>query len=176
MVSSNAERQARYQQRLRNAAYENNLLKEQVGLLETALNEARRRLGLPEIQLPRSAYDPGDRDMSGPIEGNPQAVLVKVQEIFEKRVRGVTCELQDYEHRIGCGALDQWGNLQDVVFLRPGLTYSQADHFATALATKVHTGGSTAGPVPAPLDEDEERELSEEEAERDRSRSPTTGY
>lgn len=175
MVLSNKERQARYQQRLRNAAYETDLLKQQVGLLEGAVNEMRRRLGLAEIQLPRSAYDSGDREVSAPIEGNAQAALVKVQEIFERRVPGVRCELQDYEHRIGCGMIDEWGGLQEVKFLRHGLSYGDVDHLATVLATKISTGGSTAGPVPD-LDEDELREHAEEDADRDASRNTITGY
>lgn len=59
MALSNAERQARYKQRLKDAAmtnYEVDVLKAQIAQLETALNEARRKLELSEIQLPRSAY------------------------------------------------------------------------------------------------------------------------
>jgi hypothetical protein len=55
MVLSNAERQSRYRQRLREAAragYEADLQRKQIAALETAVNEARAALGLPEIQLP----------------------------------------------------------------------------------------------------------------------------
>lgn len=58
MVLSNAERQSRYKQRLRQAAYENEVLKKQIAALEIALNEVRHKVGLPEIQLPKSAYAP----------------------------------------------------------------------------------------------------------------------
>lgn len=38
------------------SAYEIDLLQKQVETLEKALNEARAKAGLPEVQLPRSAY------------------------------------------------------------------------------------------------------------------------
>lgn len=58
-----AERQARYRQRLKDAAegtsaYEVEVLQSQVATLEARLNETRKHIGLPEIQLPRSAYKP----------------------------------------------------------------------------------------------------------------------
>lgn len=58
MVLSNAERQARHRERLRVAAYENDVLKRQIAAMEVALNEAREKLGLPSIQLEKSAYKP----------------------------------------------------------------------------------------------------------------------
>ena len=115
--------------------------------------------------------------MSGKIEGDSTAVLDTVQAIFSRVVPGATCELQDYEHRIGCGALDQWGNVQDVKFLRRGLSQADVEHFAAVLATKVHTGGSTAGAIVVPeVDEDEVEEHERAEAHRDATRNPTTGY
>jgi hypothetical protein len=59
MVLSNTERQARYRQKLRNAAYEHDILRKQIEALETALNEARAKLSLPEIQLPKMAAPQG---------------------------------------------------------------------------------------------------------------------
>lgn len=56
MVQSNAERQVRYIQRLKQAAYDNELLIKQVAALEAAVNEVRVKQGLPEIQLPKSDY------------------------------------------------------------------------------------------------------------------------
>lgn len=61
MVKTNAERQAQYRKRLKQSvdgtlAYEVEILKKQVALLEKALNEARAHIGKPEIQLPKSAY------------------------------------------------------------------------------------------------------------------------
>jgi len=53
MVLSNAERQARHRERQK---YERELLKKQIASLERGVNEARAKLGLPEIQLPRSAH------------------------------------------------------------------------------------------------------------------------
>jgi ABC-type arginine/histidine transport system permease subunit len=58
MVLSNTERQARYRQRLRNAAYEHDLLRQQIAALGAGLNEARAKLGLAELQLPKSADEP----------------------------------------------------------------------------------------------------------------------
>ena len=58
LVLSNAERQARYRQRLKDSAYEADLLRKQIAALERAVNEARAALGLPEIQLPKSAHKP----------------------------------------------------------------------------------------------------------------------
>lgn len=55
---TNAERQARYKQRLRNAAYENDLLKKQIAELEAWVQELQAATGLPVRQLPKSAYDP----------------------------------------------------------------------------------------------------------------------
>lgn len=59
MAMTNAERQARYKDRLHRAAYENDVRDAQIKHLETALNEARAKLDLPEIQLPKSAHRPG---------------------------------------------------------------------------------------------------------------------
>lgn len=85
--------------------------------------------------------------MAGPIPGDAATVLARVQEIMEKHVPDVKCELQDYEHRIGCGAMDEWGNVQDVKFLRRQVSEEEVRTFAQVLHTKLKTGGSTAGPV-----------------------------
>ena len=58
-----SERQARYRQRLKEAAegtsaYEVEVLQKQVAMLEARLNETRAHIGLPQIQLPKSAYKP----------------------------------------------------------------------------------------------------------------------
>jgi hypothetical protein len=59
MVLSNAERQARHRERQREReAYERELLQQQLAEIEAALNEARRALDLPEVQISKSAYDP----------------------------------------------------------------------------------------------------------------------
>jgi hypothetical protein len=61
MVLSNAERQKRHRERLKQAAsegYEAELLRKQIAALEVAVNETRRELKLPEIQLPKSAHKP----------------------------------------------------------------------------------------------------------------------
>jgi hypothetical protein len=58
MVLSNAERQARYKQRLRQTAYENQVLKMQIAELEQWVNELQKKVGVPVRQLPKSAYEP----------------------------------------------------------------------------------------------------------------------
>jgi len=63
MVLNNAERQARYRQRLKeaadnNSAYEMDVMRKQIAMLEQALNETRAHIGLTQIQVPKSAYKP----------------------------------------------------------------------------------------------------------------------
>jgi hypothetical protein len=58
VVLSNAERQARHRDRLKGrvaVSYEIGVVQEQIAALETAVNEARVKVGLPEVQLPRLA-------------------------------------------------------------------------------------------------------------------------
>lgn len=83
--------------------------------------------------------------MTDRIEGDEEAVLARVQAIFDELAPGARCELQDYQHKIGCGNMDQWGNIQDVRFVRSGITEQGARHQAQVLANKLRTGGSTAG-------------------------------
>lgn len=56
MAQSNAARQAGYRDRLKHAAYETDLLRQQIAVIEEKLNEVRAKVELPEIQLPKSAY------------------------------------------------------------------------------------------------------------------------
>jgi len=56
--------------------------------------------------------------------------------------RGAKCELQDYEHRIGCGALDAVGKVRDVRSLRAGLTEEDARSLGQTLAERL-AGAST---------------------------------
>lgn len=61
MVLSNAERQARHRQRLKEAArdgYEIDVLKKQVAMLERVVNQLCAKNDLPGVQLPKSAYKP----------------------------------------------------------------------------------------------------------------------
>ena len=78
------------------------------------------------------------------IERDERVALARVQEIFDAVTPGARCELQDYQHKIGCGNMDQWGNIQDVVFVRAGIDEDQVRHHASVLAIKLRTGGSTA--------------------------------
>lgn len=81
----------------------------------------------------------------GAIEGTETEVLAKVQAIFDELAPGARCELQDYQHKIGCGSLDRWDNIQEVKFVRRGVTEEHVRHHATVLKNKVASGGSTAG-------------------------------
>ena len=112
--------------------------------------------------------------MTENLPSDPQQALSAVQEIVRRVVPDARCELKDYQHRIGCGVLDRWDNLQEVVFLRRNLDTKSVETYANVLAAKVQTGGSSAG-IP-PLDEDEERDREREEQERIANRNPTTGY
>lgn len=55
MAMTNAERQARYKERLQRSAYESGVRDSQIAALEAALNEARLKLDLPEIQVTKVA-------------------------------------------------------------------------------------------------------------------------
>jgi hypothetical protein len=81
----------------------------------------------------------------GEVSGKDEEVLERVQAIFDGVVPGALCELQDYNFRIGCGAMDQWDSIKEVVFLRRGLTEEMVEHQAQVLSRKVASGGSTAG-------------------------------
>lgn len=79
------------------------------------------------------------------IEGAPDEVLARVQAIFDEVTPGARCQLQDYDHKIGCGADGAGENVEEVVFVRSGVTEEQARHHAEVLKRKVASGGSTAG-------------------------------
>lgn len=83
--------------------------------------------------------------MSNHLPTDPHAALSRVQELVGAVVPTARCELQDYEHKIGCGDMDQWDNIQDVVFVRRGTTENDVLHLARVLEVKLRTGGSTAG-------------------------------
>lgn len=83
--------------------------------------------------------------MSDSLPTEPAAAVARVQELVSAIVPTARCELQDYDHKIGCGDMDQWGNIQDVVFVRHGTTENDVLHLARVLETKLRTGGSTAG-------------------------------
>jgi hypothetical protein len=83
--------------------------------------------------------------MDDKITGSPEEILARVTAIVREQVPNANCELQDYGHQIGCGELDQWGNVQDVKLRRDHWNEVHVSHAAKVLATKVRTGGSTAG-------------------------------
>lgn len=61
MVLTNAERQARYRDKLKAAAqasYEADVQRKQIAALEAGLNEVRCAMGLSELQLVKSAHKP----------------------------------------------------------------------------------------------------------------------
>lgn len=80
------------------------------------------------------------------IGGDEHTILGRVQAIFDEVTPGARCELQDYSHKIGCGNMDQWGNIQDVVFVRAGIDDDQVRHHAAVLAIKLRTAGRRSGP------------------------------
>lgn len=88
----------------------------------------------------RPQYQP----MSIPIPADPQQALARIQEIVSGVVPTARCQLQDYDHKVGCGDMDAWNNIQDVRFVRSGQTEDSILHFARVLETKLRTGGSTA--------------------------------
>ena len=77
-----------------------------------------------------------ERSMSEKIEGTAEEALAKVQKIVAGIVPDAICELQDYQQRIGCGAVDRDGNVVDIVMLRRGLDVEQVNAFADDLARK----------------------------------------
>ena len=77
--------------------------------------------------------------------GEPEDVLKEVQTRVSAIVPGARCELRDYGFRIGCGMLDEWGNVQSVTLQRNAWSPEQADHAGKTLAQLVKSGGSTAG-------------------------------
>ena len=79
------------------------------------------------------------------IEGDKQAVLARVSAVITSAVPEAVCELQDYDFRIGCGAMDRWGKVQETVMLRAGLDDETVAHHADRLRIAVKTGGGTAG-------------------------------
>lgn len=93
----------------------------------TSLGSCRRRQG----------QDQEIRAVSDKIEGSAEEALAKVQEIVASVVPDAHCELQDYQHPIGCGSVDQDGNVVDVVMLRRGLDAQQVQARAEELARKV---------------------------------------
>ena len=62
MAMTPSERQARYRERKAAESkldpYEMEVLRNQIAALEKAVNEVRAHVGLTQIQLPKSAYNP----------------------------------------------------------------------------------------------------------------------
>ncbi len=79
------------------------------------------------------------------LSGDEATILAQVQAIVRETVPEANCELQDYQHQIGCGALDQWGDVQAVKFRRQEWDDEIVRHKAKVLATLIRTGGSSAG-------------------------------
>lgn len=69
--------------------------------------------------------------------GSSTQVLSEVQQVFSRVVPGSVCELQDYEFRIGCGAMDATGTVQEVIFLRRHLTRDRVEAGALELERKL---------------------------------------
>ncbi|HEX2763479.1 MAG TPA: hypothetical protein VHM92_06490 [Allosphingosinicella sp.] len=79
------------------------------------------------------------------IPGPPEDVRRTIEAIVREEVADAVCELRDYHHRIACGTMDRWGNIQDFVLVRDQWDEDTVRHQAQRLAAMVRTGGSTAG-------------------------------
>jgi len=79
------------------------------------------------------------------IPGQPEDVRRTIEAMVREEVPDARCELRDYQHRIACGTMDAWGNIQDFVLVKNDWTEEVVRHHATRLAVMVRTGGSTAG-------------------------------
>jgi DNA-binding XRE family transcriptional regulator len=78
------------------------------------------------------------------LPSEPRQALDRVQELVSAIVPAARCELQDYQFRIGCGAVDAKGNIQDIVFIWRGQTENDVLHLARLLEAKLQPGGSSA--------------------------------
>lgn len=79
------------------------------------------------------------------IPGQPEDVRRTIEAMVQEEVPDARCELRDYHHRIACGTMDSWGNIQDFVLGKDEWTEDVVRHHAARLAVMVRTGGSTAG-------------------------------
>jgi len=68
------------------------------------------------------------------IAGSGEYVIDEVQKIVRAYVPGATCALLDYGKRIGCGELDEHGNLHEVRWLRRELDDEQVAKDAERMA------------------------------------------
>ncbi|APX66028.1 hypothetical protein V3I01_06460 [Sphingomonas sp. gentR] len=68
------------------------------------------------------------------IAGSGDYVIDEVQKIVRAHVPGATCALLDYGKRIGCGELDEHGNLHEVRWLRRELDDEQVAKDAERMA------------------------------------------
>ena len=65
------------------------------------------------------------------IDGEAEDIRRRMQEIVREEVSDAVCELKDYAHRIGCGTMDTWGNIQEFVLPRSiGRECMASDEFA----------------------------------------------
>jgi hypothetical protein len=76
---------------------------------------------------------------------DPQVALAKASQIIGHLIPTAKCELQDYDFRIGCGDMDQWGKVQDVKVAKQDWNEDAFQHAAEVLLAKLKSGGSTAG-------------------------------
>jgi hypothetical protein len=67
--------------------------------------------------------------------GKPEEVLGRVQEIAREIIPDIVCELQDYRTGIGCGLLDEKGQLQQVRWRLRHLSESRVETELKALAS-----------------------------------------
>lgn len=69
--------------------------------------------------------------------------LVQLVQTYARHfVPEVVCELKDYRHRLGLGALDKAGKLHEVIFLKKDVTPDRIEINAKILLTKLYPGQS----------------------------------
>lgn len=68
------------------------------------------------------------------IAGSSEHVVDQVQQIVRRHVPGANCALLDYGKRVGCGELDNNGELHELRWLRRELDDDQVDRDAERMA------------------------------------------
>ena len=63
-----------------------------------------------------------------------------VENVARSWVPGVVCELKDYKQKIGLGALDDDGEVQEVRFLKKHLSNEQVEIQSKLLLKKLYPG------------------------------------
>lgn len=75
--------------------------------------------------------------MSDALEGSPEEVRKRVEEIVQAIVPQAKCELHDYEFRIRCGLVDVDGEKKEFSLLRARLDPTTLENFAYELKARL---------------------------------------